>query len=398
MPARRLGDDVNPIEWEEAAVQADAPPRRIATGGPRPRHGGIGQRCGRGRARPRSGVARPQVALVRPAPPPRPARGRLAWGRPPAGCRRRRRHSLPAAGTGSGCSAATAVRRVAPSRRRRRWRHAVSGRGSNTATGAAIAALHGASRARAGLASWRPVRLPPVGAQARWLVGVVGAVGVSRDPRHVLDREEIVDALLGRLGLSLADAFRALDRNCEGFISQAECGEEVREAVARCPPGARAAFYEEIGVTGRGYIPQRVFRAARVFLAASPRSPAPNATGSSACRRWPRAISAGVQLRRRREPARGHTVVAPPLGSAAVLPAAAGPGPRPSVPRVVRSAAAGPGPLPPGLGYAAAGGPALYNAGGSQGYQAAPRVVQPPPPARGHGRRRLATPTPGADV
>ena len=80
-----------------------------------------------------------------------------------------------------------------------------------------------------------------------------------------------------------------------------------------------------------------------------------HAAGSSACRRRPGAISAGARLRRRREPALGHAVGGLPLGSAAVLPAAAGPGPRPSVPRAVRSAAAGPGPLPPGRCYAAAG-------------------------------------------
>jgi len=81
-----------------------------------------------------------------------------------------------------------------------------------------------------------------------------------------------------------------------------------------------------------------------------------HAAGSSACRRRPGATSTGARLRRRREPALSHAAGGLPLGSAAVLPAAAGPGPRPSVPRAVRSAAAGPGPLPPGRGYAAAGG------------------------------------------
>jgi len=86
----------------------------------------------------------------------------------------------------------------------------------------------------------------------------------------------------------------------------------------------------------------------------------------------------------------------PPLGLSRSLAGRCRPGPT-----TIRAAGSAVSRRRPGASTAGAWlrrrrGPALYNAGVSQGYQAAPRVVRPPPPARGHGRRRLATPTPGA--
>ena len=252
---------------------------------------------------------------------------------------------------------------VAPSQRRRRVRHAVPGRGGNAATGAAIAAPPCVSRARTGRASRRPVRLPPADARARWLVGAVGAVGVSHDLRHGRDREEIEDALLERLGPSLADAFRALVRTCEGFISSAEFGKRsgrpwraVRRGRWRLSTRRSAS---------RGAVTSHSANSAlRVHSCGSPRSPAPErrgqfglppparcyfrrrsatppaGTGAWAHRRWP-PLGLSRSLAGRCRP--GKTVPSPAMSTASAW-YRCGPGSTPAHP--VRRAACTTGPNP----------------------------------------------------
>ena len=265
-----------------------------------PRHGGIGQRHGRGRARPRSGIARPWWRSSARRHLPCPARVRLTWGRPPAWCRRRRRHRLPATGTGSSCPAAAAAcrcrpiaaasarapRHPRPRRQRCHWRgHRCAALRLPCAYGTCVAASSTPSACgRAGaVVGWggrrrRGQPRPATRARPRRDSG--------RPPRETRPLPR------GRLPRSCPDLRRL---HLLGRIR-----EEVGEAVARCPPGAMAAVYEEIGVTGRGYISQREFRTACASLRISPES-----------------------------------------------------GPR--TPRAVRLAAAGPVLFPPALGYTAGG-------------------------------------------
>lgn len=94
------------------------------------------------------------------------------------------------------------------------------------------------------------------------------------------DREEIVEALLERSGPSLADVFRCLDQNCDGFVSKVAFCEQVEYAVTDCPLEAIASLYREIDLTGRDFISQREFCSACTFFAAS-QTIAPNPVASS---------------------------------------------------------------------------------------------------------------------
>lgn len=71
--------------------------------------------------------------------------------------------------------------------------------------------------------------------------------------------EEIADALMLCFGTSLAEVFRALDTNCDGFMSEADVVRGLHDAGLCVPEPRRRTLFSEMDAGQRGYITLREF-------------------------------------------------------------------------------------------------------------------------------------------